>query len=282
MPVFGLPAIFEEGEKTIHDKPQMALGSCFGSNTDDTMLTYVKFSEAVAEGDVMRMKPNHYSKTNLSPATAGQSDFPVAGSQIITENDANYLTTLGNGDTGLLPEPNLRGYAKIAIIDGAGAGQRGYITHYTNKVLNIRWYDTDDGTLKTALDGTSDYVVYAPWFLDKAFADNAAARAGSVNGIVLAREAEANKYGLVGVRGSFPVRVQDPVVAGDVLVPSVIATKGRAARAGADDIPSTFATCQHNGASGSLVECTVYCEQISIVREIAESLIPGTPRPEAV
>ena len=281
MPVFGLPSIFEDGEKTIHDKPQMALGACFGSNTDDTMLTYVKFSELVREGDVMRTKFNQHRGT-LSPATSGGTDFPAAGSQIITEHDANYLTTLGNGATGFIPEPNLRGYPMISITGGTGAGQRGYITHYTNKVLNIRWYDTDDGTLKTALAADSTYTIWAPWYLDKSLADAGAARKASANGIVLARSAEANKYGLVGVRGNFPVKVEGSVQAGDVLIPSVAANKGTGTRAAADDIPKPFATCQHDGADGTLVECTVYCEQISIVREVAEGLIRGFDRPEAV
>lgn len=279
MPVFGLPAIFEEGEKTIHDKPQMALGACFGSNTDDTMLTYVRFAENVQEGDVMRTKLDHYTKSNLSPKTNGGTDFPAAGSQVISEHDANYLTSLA----GIPPEPNKRDYAIIAITGGTGAGQRGYITHYTNKVLNIRWYDTDDGTLKTALAADSDYVIYAPWYFAEATANADAAARASVNGIVLARSALKDQYGLVGVEGNFPVVVGEDVVAGDVLIPGhVSATRGEAMKASAADVPRAFATAQHAGPANNLVECTVYCEKISIVREMAEGLIRGFDRPEAV
>lgn len=283
MPIFGLPAIFEKGERDVHDEPRQALGSCYIPNTDDTTLCYVRFAEDVTEGDVIRTKYAHYSKTNLSPQTNGGSVYAPAGTQIITEHDATYEASLnGSSENQIPPEPTLRDYAKIAITDGTGVGQRGYITHYTNKVLNIRWYDTDDGTLKTALDGTSDYEIFAPWLVEKAFADAASATEAATNGIVLARSAKAGQYGLVGVEGDFPVRVNATVDAGDVLIPAVVAQKGRAEPAVAADAPNSFATTQHAGAAGQLVECTVRCEKISIVREVAESLIAGTPRPEAV
>ena len=202
MPVFGLPAIFEEGEKTIHDKPQMALGACFGANVDDVLYTYVRFAENVQEGDVMRTKLDHYTKSGLSPKTSGGTDFPAAGSQIISEHDATYLTSLA----GIPPEPSNRDYAIIAITGGAGAGQRGYITHYTDKVLNVRWYDTDDGTLKTALGSNSNYVIYAPWYFAQAAANADAAARASVNGVVLARSARKGPIRACRRRRQFPGR----------------------------------------------------------------------------
>lgn len=277
MPVFGIPTIFEDDYRDIHDKPIVALGGCFVSNVDDIVMTHVRFSEDVTEGDAVRIKYDHYTKSNISPETSGGSDYPAAGSQKISENDATYLTSLA----GLPPEPSLRDYAKIAITGGTGAGQRGYITHYTNKVLNIRWYDTDDGTLKTALGATSDYAIYAPWYVERAFSDAANATEGTVNGIVLARSAKKDQYGFVGVEGDFPVKVDVAVDAGDILIPDLTADQGEGVVPDASDVIPPYATVHHAGAAGSLVEATVYCRKISIVREIAESLIRGTPRPEA-
>lgn len=282
MPVFGLPSIFEEGYKTLHDAPQQALGSCYILNTDDVELSYVRFSEDVKEGDCVRTKFNHYTNTDMSPETSGGSDFPAAGSQKITENDATYLTSLA----GIPEEPTLRDHAKISIVGGTGAGQRGYITHYTNKVLNIRWYDTDDGTLKTALDATSDYAIWAPWYVERAFSNADPATEGAVvNGIVLA-DAKKDQYGLIGVIGDFPVKVSEDVAAGDFLIPDVTANQGQGRVKLENDVMQAYATVNHaldvSAATDDLVEATVFCKRISVVRQIAESLIRGTPRPDAV
>lgn len=276
MPIFGLPSIFEDGYKTLHDAPQQALGSCYILNTDDIELSYVRFSEDVKEGDCVRTKFDHYTNTDMSPETSGGTDFPVAGSQKISENDATYLTSLA----GIPDEPTRRDYAKIAITGGTGDGQRGYITHYTNKVLNIRWYDTDDGTLETALDATSDYAIWAPWYMERAFADAASATKGVVNGIVLS-DAQKDQYGLIGVVGDFPVNVDEAVTAGDFLIPDVTANQGQGVKLSAADIVPPYAVVNHTSAVDKLAEATVFCKRISVVREIAESLIRGTPRPDA-
>ena len=282
MPIFGLPAIFEEGYKTLHDDPKQALGSCYVSNSDDTALVYVRFAENATEGDSVQLKSTLYAKTNLSPQESGGSGYAPAGSQKITEHDAAYLTSLD----GLPPEPTLRDYAYIHITSGTGVGQEGYITNYTDKVLNIRWYDTDDGTLKTALDATSDYIVWAPWFMAKANANDANALRAPVNGVVLTESAKKHQYGLIGVTGDFRVKVNEAVLAGDVLIPVV--TPGNAGenhKATAADVPNGFATVQaHANPAASatvLVRSTVYAEKISIVEEIAEGLIRSFSRPEA-
>ena len=282
MPIFGLPSIFEEGYKTLHDEPKQALGSCYVSNTDDTALVYVRFSEDVEEGDSVQMKSTLYTKTNLSPQTDGGSVYAPAGSQKITEHDATYLTDLA----GLPPEPTLRDYAYIHITSGTGVGQEGYITNYTDKVLNIHWYDTDDGTLKTALDETSDYIIWAPWYQKKANANSASAAQAPVNGVVLARRAKKDQYGLIGVEGDFRVKVQEAVLAGDVLIPVVtLANAGENHKADAADVPNAFATVQvHANPLADetvLARSTVYAEKISIVEEIAESQIRSFDRPAA-
>ncbi|MCY3739898.1 MAG: hypothetical protein OXH00_02640 [Candidatus Poribacteria bacterium] len=288
MPVFGVPTIFEGPYKDVHDDPIVALGGCFMSNVDDVLMTFVRFSEDVEEGDAIRTKYDH-----LAPADNAANSFRDANDEIVPAGstyvdvmDANFLTALA----GIPDEPTLRDYAKIAIRSGDGAGQRGYITHYTNTRLNVRWYDTDDGTLKTAIgnDGnsgitsTSLFSIYAPWYVERAFSDAANATEGTVNGIVLARSAKANQYGFVGVEGDFPVKVNVAVDAGDILIPALTASQGEGETPAAADVIDAYATVQHAGVANTLVEATVYCRKISIVREIAESLVRGFDRPEAV
>ena len=288
MPVFGVPTIFEGPYKDVHDEPIVALGGCFMSNVDDVLMTFVRFSEDVTEGDAVRTKYSH-----LEPADDAANSFRdandeivPAGSTYVDVTGANFLTALA----GFPSEPTHRDYAKIAIIGGDGAGQRGYITHYTNTRLNVRWYDTDDGTLKTAIgnDGnsgissTSLFSIYAPWYVERAFSDAAAAAKGTVNGIVLARSAKKDQYGFVGVEGDFPVKVTAAVTAGNVLIPAVTAQQGEGALPDAADLVDAYATVHHAGAANALVEATVYCKKISIVREIAEGLVRGFDRPAAV
>jgi len=274
MPVFGLPSIFEDGYKTIHDDPQQALGSCYVMNTDDVKLSYVRFSEDVRVGDAVRTKYDHY--------TGDISEAVAVGTQKI--EGSSFKTNLA----GIPEEPTLRDYAKISIVDGPGAGQQGYITHYTDTVLNIRWYNTDDGALKTPLTTGSDYAIWAPWYVERAFSDAVNATKGTVNGIVIAG-AKKDQYGLIAVEGDFPVQVNMDVNAGDLLIPGLTANQGEGDILSGADAPPPYATVNHSldlsdVASGELhlVEATVYCKPISIVREIAESLIRGTPRPEAV
>lgn len=281
MPIFGLPSIFEEGYKTLHDEPKQALGSCYVSNTDDKMYSYVRFAEDVKEGHAVRTKFEHFNKANISPATSGGSDFPAAGSQKISEHDAAYETSLA----GIPKEPTLRDNAFIRIYGGTGIGQEGYITHYTNKVLNIRWYDTNDGTLKTALGADSDYEVWAPWYMEKAYSNAAAAVIGPVNGVVLT-DAKKNQYGLIGVRGIFRVMVSGgaTVDRGRHLIPALTAQQGEGVAPGADDVIAPYATLQAHSANSAdgLVLASVHAVPIAIVEEISESLIRGFERPAAV
>ena len=278
MPIFGLPAIFEKGVGDVHDEPQMALGGCYISNTDDAIYTYVRFAEDVQQGAAMQTKYNHYSKQNLSPQTNGGTVYAPAGSREITEYNATYLTSLAGFPT----EPTHRDYARIRVQSGAGIGQEGYITNYTDTVLKIGWYDSDDGTLKTALDGTSDYLVWAPWYMQEARSDAAAARIAAVNGVVIAESAKKDQYGFVGVEGDFPVLVNAVLTAGDPLIPDVIANKGKGTLPDAADIVNTYATVQSNTtAANTLVTATVYAQRISQVKQIAEGLVRGFPVPDA-
>ncbi len=286
MPIFGVPTIFEGPYKDVHDKPIVALGGCFVSNVDDVIMSFVRFSEDVKEGDAIRTK--HILGTTMPVFAASQ--IVAAGTQKIEIAAGGLKTALA----GIPEEPTLRDYAKIAITGGDGAGQRGYITHYTDTVLNMRWYDKNDGTLKTAIGhqgnsgitATSTLVIWAPWYVERAFSDAANATEGTVNGIVLARSAKKDQYGFVGVEGDFPVRVNVDVDAGDILIPALTAAQGEGTVPDASDVPPPYATVHHaldvSAASDDLVEATVYCRKISIVREIAESLVRGTPRPEAV
>lgn len=307
MPVFGLPAFLEKGYRDVFDEPKVALGGCFVSNVDDVLISYVRFAEDVKEGDLIQTKYNHFAPADDAAGSFRNANDEIiaAGTQKVEITGAAFKTSLA----GFPEEPTLRDYAIIAIRAGDGAGQRGYITHYTDTVLNVRWYDTDDGTLKTAIGNsgnsgitaTSLFSIYAPWYVRKAVSNatglngaNKNATRGTVNGVVLARSAKKDQYGFVGVEGDFPVKVGEDVAAGDVLVPGVGTGAGIGYKITRPDADSTadgdaippFATVNHaldvSASSDDLVEATVYCRKLSIVREIAESLIEGTPRPEAV
>lgn len=284
MPIFGIPAIFERGYRDVHDEPKAALGACYVSNEDEVEISYVRFSEDVKEGDCVQIKYDHYEKANLSPQSSGGSIYAPAGSQKITEHDATYETSLA----GFPKEPTLRDYALIRVIGGTGRGQMGYITNYTNKVLNIHWYDKNDGTLKTALDGTSDYTIWAPWYVKKAVSNHASTPVrGSVNGVVLARSAKKDEYGFIGVKGDFPIRLAaagSAVDPGDYVIPTDVSADAGGARQALVGRPvRPFASVHTDGSNMDvgLIMASVFAERISIVRQVAENQIRGFDRPKA-
>lgn len=278
--ITALPGTFEEGIRSIHDEPEMALGEYFHSNDLNIHTTYVRFSEAVKVGDAVRTKLGLYSKTNMSPTVSGGSAYAAAGSMQITEHDATYLSSLA----GVPPKPDYRDFAEIAIVGGTGAGQHGVIQDYSNKILNILWYSDDSNTkgvyttgqLTTALDGTTDYVITAPWYVEKALAT---AGQGLVNGVALAN-AKKDQYGLIIWCGMDFVKVGSAVDAGDALVISTTSTdEGEGVDPSAATIYPPYATAVHAGANNSLVRSTIHCTPISIVPELPRQQVRGFERP---
>ena len=274
--ITALPGTFEEGYRSVHREPQEALGECWHSNDLNIMTSYVRFSEDVDIGDAVRTKFNLYSKTNLSPQESGGSVYAPAGSMQIIEHDANYLTSLD----GIPPRPSYRDMSEIHIVGGTGVGQHGIIDIYSDKVLNVLWYSDDDATkgkytdglLTTALDATSDYVITAPWYVEKAIG-------GVVNGVVITK-AKAKEYALVITSGRDFVKVQEAVTAGQTVYPAAAsADEGEGEVPTAVPLFPAYATVEHAGAAESLVRANIYAQPISIVAELPRQQVRGFPRP---
>lgn len=292
--IFALEGQFEDGIHTVHDEPEMTLGEHWHSPDLVSDFSYLRYAEDVKIGDTIRTKYNLYSKTNLSPQTDGGSTYAPAGSMQITEHDATYLTSLA----GIPKEPTYRDYGIIVITGGAGAGQQGIITTYTNKKLNITWMEDGmftDGTLKTALDNTSDYVIYAPWYVEKVsdvastavdtIAEVMALR-NVVNGVSVVN-ADKDEYGLARWCGNGPVRVTGTVAAGQTLFPGITpgTTLGTAATDQTSPLLSPYATVEHahtfqTGADAkNLVQANIYAKRIGIVPEPPQHINRAFKRP---
>lgn len=292
--ITALPGTFEEGYRSVHDEPEMALGECWHSNDLAIYTTYVRFAEAVEVGDAVRTKYGLYSKTNMSPKTSGGSDYPAAKSTTIEEHDATYLTSLA----GVPTKPDYRDFSEIAIVGGTGAGQHGVIQDYSNKLLNILWYSDDsnskgaytDGLLTTALGSDTDYVVTAPWYVEKCDGP------GIVNGVVLAK-AKKDEYGLILWCGTDFVKVGEAVTAGQRLYVDSENTDANTEGEGfvpalrADSLANIrtditnklltghYATALHAGAANALVRAYIECTPISIVPELPREQARSFPRP---
>lgn len=286
--ITALPGTFEEGIRSIHKEPEMALGEYYHSNDLNIHTTYVRFAEDVKVGDAVRTKYGLYSKTNMSPTVSGGSAYAAKGSMQITEHDATYLTSLA----GVPPKPDFRDYAEIAIYGGTGAGQHGVIQDYSNKILNILWYSDAaatkgvfvNGQLTTALGSDTDYVITAPWYVEKADGP------GIVNGVVLAN-AKKDDYGLIIWCGTDFVKAGEAVTAGQSLYVDSAGTDANSEGKGYTPGPSNiagvlaqlsmnpYATALHAGAADALVRAYIECTPISIVPELPRQQVRGFERP---
>ena len=272
---FSLPKEFGKGVKDVHSDPFTELGVKYMSHGDDNLYRYVRFSEDFVQGQQVQTKPSIYSKTNLSPQTSGGSVYAPAGTRKITEHDATYLTSLAGLPSGEVP---FLAHGIIAIVGGAGAGQSGVIQSYSNTTMNIDWYEAGQA-LKTALDATSDYIIYAPWYVQEADADDS----GSVNGVVVSESAKKDEYGFVIENGRERVRAAVALAAGASLSPGdATAEEGEAEPILAADAYDAFATAEYVAAAGSLVWCNIYCKPISQIMFPPEALISAFPPAEAV
>lgn len=271
--IFALDQTSEKGYREIHDEPAHRLGEWWLSKRMNKCLYYVKFAEDLREGDAVRTKYIVYAKANMSPRTLAGSDYPAAGTSVIYEHDANYLTQLA----GIPPNPTTHDYAMIAITSGAGVGQRGYIESYSDKQLNIRWYEKG-GVLRSPLGSSTDYVIYAPWYVEKG--DARTGGGPTLNGIVVSTDDEAkkDKYGWIVNHGRAPVRVSVAVTAGQQLyIGNTTATEGEGEPIAATDVGDAFATAEHATDADTLVECQVYCKPLSIIDNIPDEFISAHP-----
>jgi hypothetical protein len=276
-----LPKEFGKGVRDVHNEPFMNVGECYMRHRTDNLYRYVRFTEDVAEGHAMASHLELYEKTNLSPQVDGGSVYAPAGTRKITEHDATYLDSLDGLPAGEVP---FFAHGVIVITGGAGIGQSGVIQSYSDKTMNIDWYE-EGQALKTALTGTSDYVVYAPWLVRRTHQDYG----GSVNGVVVAETAKKGEYGFLLERGRGRVYIENAVERGDSLTVSTAVTEegptedtGEAEEIAAGDVQDAFATVETPAADDSLAWCQVYCKPMSVVELPPEALISAFPAAEAI
>ena len=110
-------------------------------------------------------------------------------------------------------DPSSRAYAMLQVFSGAGHGQLGVITDYNEHEMTVRW-DTEDGTLGTALTTASDLEWVAPWLMEETDAVDE-----EINGFAQLA-ATKGQYGLILEEGLGKVLGVAAVAAGDQLVSS--------------------------------------------------------------
>lgn len=278
--IMALPNTFEKGIRSIHDEPKMDLGEIYHSARFNTFYTYVRFAENVEVGDAVRTK---YNLLDRGPST---SRVAAKGSRQIIEADATFLTTLE--DAGVPRIPNWRDMTEIYIDGNTGVGQHGVVQQFNNTTLNVLWYSNDpatrglytDGTLDTALANDSNYVITAPWLVEKTGNTTPADDLGDVNGIVIV-PAKKHQYGLITHCSTDFVKVSGAVKAGQMLYVDEVGTTDE----GEGEVPAAaprfkpYATCLHAAAANTLVRANVYCTPISIVPDLSHQAARGFRRP---
>ena len=275
-----LPKEFGKGVKDVHNEPFMKLGETYKQHVTDNLYRYVRFAEDVTEGMPIRMKYVVHERTNLAPQVSGGSVYAPVGSRKITEHDAGYLSSLEGLPSGEVP---FFAHGMIVVVSGAGDGQSGMIQSYSNQTMNIDWYEKGQA-LKTALNGTSDYIVYAPWLVEQADALVGSERYGAVNGVVVAESAKALDYGFVIENGRERVRIASgTVLKGVALKPGdTAAEEGEGEPITSSDVFDAFATTEHDGSQHHLVWCSIYCKPISQIMVPPEALESAFPPAEAI
>ena len=292
--IMALPNTFEKGIRSVHDEPKEVLGEIYHSARFNAFYTYVRFAEDVEVGDAVRTKYGLYKKDNLSPITSGGSVYANAGTREITEHDANFLTSLQ--DAGVPRVPNWRDMTEIFINNGAGFGQHGVVQEFNAKTLNILWYSDvaatkglyTDGRLTTALGADTDYIITAPWLVEKTGNTTDADDLGDVNGIVIV-PAKKHQYALIAHCSTEFVKVSSAVKAGQMLY----VTETGATEEGEGEVPAAtatlprirvkpYATCLHDTPANNLVRANVYCTPIAIVPDLTRQSVRGFRRPGKV
>ena len=106
---------------------------------------YMQAGVALEQGEALRSNMAVDTITNIDTVSA-------AGSDLITDTGSDFIVN------GVLTQ------MMISINSGTGEGQRGIILEVQSPtVLRIQWLSSSDGFLDTALDTTSDAIIYARW-----------------------------------------------------------------------------------------------------------------------
>lgn len=201
--IFSLPRGTDDGVYSINDEPYAALGECYSEHETDSIWVYLKASVALAKGEAVKGK--------IITLSAALAAAVAAGTHKLNHAAATFNTTLSG-----VPADGAKNYenAEIHIGAGTGAGQNGTIISYTNTELTIYW-DSDDGTLKTALVGgagdatDSKYQLNIPWLAVKA------ETADSVIGFAQ-RDVAAGKYFWALNEGRGVAHTGEEIAAADV------------------------------------------------------------------
>ena len=157
-----LPRADDDGVLAVHDEPYTPLGSCYMDAETGFFWQYVKAAAALVYGDAVQPYWTLHTITNLATAAA-------AGSKELNDTGETFLTSLVR----VAKQSRQKEMAQLQVTTGTGNGQSGIITEIQQTRLIVEW-DTADGGLDTALDTTSDIVIYAKWLARKAQGADAA------------------------------------------------------------------------------------------------------------
>lgn len=165
-----VPQVARAGDKgllDVHDEPVHPLGSIFKDQETGYVWQYLKAGDDLNYGDAVKpwyeMLP---TVTNLANAAgAGTRELNVG-------NSVDLLASTGNLRH-VKNRSRQKEYAMLHVNSDTGQGQIGVILDIEDHKLVVEWL-TEDGSLETALDTTSDLKFFAPWFAKKTDGDDEA------------------------------------------------------------------------------------------------------------
>lgn len=227
-----LPRADDDGVLAVHDEPYAPLGSCYRDQQTGYVYQYLKAAEALQYGDALEATALH-TITDLATAAA-------VGSTELNDSGETFLTSLAR----VKKTSRQKEMAMLSVIGGTGAGQTGIITEIQNTRLIVEW-NTEDGTLGTALDNTSDIRIFATWLASR----TDAAGAPTV-GFAQQRDGVAqDKYFWALYEGKGIYRAGAAVAEGNALTPD--ATAGRLAPIAATNLNPACGWADHVAADGA-------------------------------
>ena len=258
------------------------LGQCYWNEDDQQKLRYVRFAEAVKEGASLTTKLPMGTEDNIAAvAPVGSTKVTVLASTVVAA--ASLLTAeskLGFIDKDPTTreydyDPSSRAHAIVHVHTGTGADQFGVITDYNTHDITVRW-DTEDGTLETALALDSDLTWVAPWLMEETDASTE-----EINGFAQLA-ATKGQYGLILEEGLGKVLVATGTLAGQELASTgtagTVAYIGTVANIGAIR-KHLSARALFAPATAGVIYANVYANPIGKVPRLTTPHNRGTTRP---
>lgn len=157
-----VPQVARAGDKGIldvHDDPVHPLGSIYRDQETGFTWQYLKAGEDLELGDCVKPWHNMFAITNLANAAAAGTKELNVGSSVELLGSTSNLRHIKN-------RSKEKEFAMLEVVSGTGAGQIGIILDIEDHKMVVEW-DSDAGTLTTALDTTSDIEIFANWFSRK-------------------------------------------------------------------------------------------------------------------